>query len=228
MSRAILSTAMLAIAVGVDSAHAELFIPGDVTPVYSLTSQMPHHGREPTVRGNQDLFRRFIDGSVQPRVVIWHGRYFGADAVGELHAFYNLQGAWVHDFDAPSSEHIGLADLLIIGHPDWTWTDTAITSVSSVLERGAHVLVMLEAAGCTGQACTESTTILLRKLGSALRIGRSTSSGTQWGLPADQGFMRGVGPVAYGATFTVEGGTPLMYETEGLSMFSVDEAPRTP
>jgi hypothetical protein len=47
-------------------------------------------------------------------------------------------------------------------------------------------------------------------------------AGHQWATPAEHTFMDGVGSVMYGGTFTVEGGTPWLYRTNGLPMFAVE------
>jgi len=217
------STTALSLILWTSSAYSELFLLGDVTPVYPLTPQPPAQGGEPTVEGNQELFRRLLDGRIRSRVAIWHGKHFPDHAVGELYGFYTYENARVDDFSAFSPQYIDLADLLIVGFPDWSWTGAETASVSTLLQRGKHVLIILEPHVCLA-VCIESTRSLLQALGSELRIGPETSGGNQWALLADHELMRGIGPISYGATLTVEGGTALMFQTKGMSMFSVDES----
>lgn len=210
-------------------ASADVFVLGDVTPVFSLTEQFPHQGSWPgpsyTVKGNQDLFFRLAGEAPQPCVMIRVGEGFeypGQYAVGELHNFYIYKNIRVDDISNLDSDTLVSADLLILINPDWQWEQRELLGVTELVARGGHLLLMVEPKLCSAR-CRESSDTLLQTLGTTLRIGDESGRGAPWGLLADHPFMRGIRPVTYGAAFTVQGGTALMYDGDALSVFSVDK-----
>jgi hypothetical protein len=211
------------------SVSATLFLLGYMTPIYSLAAGPPHHGEQPVVEGNQSLFIRLLaHGEAPPRVLIRSSELlFSHDTVRELHEFYSSNGIRVEDVSAfPPRVHQEI-NLLILGNPDWSWETQEITAIRELLAGGGNVLLVVDPQPC-GSECRDSVAGLLKALESSLRIAdrRPCCAGSQWAELADHPFINAIGPVMYGSTFTVEGGTPLMYQKEGLSMLSADEAIR--
>ncbi len=224
MSARLLSVAA-ALMSAANAVSADIFVLGDVTPVFSLTDQYPHHGPGPpyTVEGNQDLFLRLAGDVPQPRVLIRAGETFTWDyAISELHNFYDSRGIRVDDTSTLASDALADTDLLILISPDWPWEVRELAPVTQLVARGGHVLLMVEPGLCK-TACRESNSMFLGALGTTLRIGDKSTHGAPWGLLADHPFMQGIRPVTYGAALTIRGGTQLMYDGDGLSVFSVDE-----
>lgn len=219
------------------AASSDMFVLGDVTPIYPLTALPPYHvyaataaaGQERnSVQGNQELFRRILGDPFDARVTILAGKRFPTNAAFELTAFFNHEGVVVDEVDVLDSENLTRTKLLVLGLPDFEWSASELKVFSSFLSNGGRVLVVVEPHLCA-EACYESTETLFKAVGSDLRIadwkpGDAASSGNQWGLLADHEFMKGMPPVAYGATLAIEGGTPLIYETQGESMLSLDES----
>lgn len=209
------------------TAASEILLLGDVTPIYSLTALLPQHVHEaPTVRGNQDLFRRILGEKTNARVTILAGDGFPSQATFELFAFFGHEGVAVNEIEALEPESLAHTKLLVLGMPNFTWTFEDLTTLSSFLSNGGTMLIVVEPPLCNA-ACRKSTESLLKSVGTDLRVedwqpGSEVGSGTQWGLPTDHELMRDIGPIAYGATFFIEGGTPLILETQGKSLLSVD------
>jgi hypothetical protein len=210
---------------------AKVFLLGDFTPIFDLTSQQPNHTVYDPQPGNQQLFLRFAQGDKASRVIMRFGTRFGTvfneSARSELRHFYDLNGVVTDEIESVSSDELTYADLLIVGNPDWVWTEEEVAVLSEFIGHGGNLLIVVEPLVCA-DACRDSTTAVLKGLGSSLRIGPGPiSPHGQWALLAAQPFMEGIGPVTYGLTGSVEGGTPLMYEGTGLSMLSVDDPQRS-
>lgn len=202
---------------GAGSVSADIFLLGDSTPIFSTATI----SRFPIEKGNQALFLRFAGVSESSRVVVRSGEHF-SDAALDLRDLYTSNNMSFDEVYSLSPGILAYVDLLILGFPNWSWTKHELSAVSDLLARGGNVVIVVEPLVCS-QECKDSSTRLLQALGSSLRIGKKAVARGQWGLLADHPFMRGIGPVKYGLTFSVEGGTELMYNADGLSMLSVDE-----
>ena len=202
---------------GTDAASADVFLLGDSTPIFSTgtISQFPLE------KGNQALFLRFAGVGESSCVVVRSVEHFSASAL-HLRDLYTSNNMSFDEVYSLSPSTLAYVDLLILGFPNWSWKKHELLAVSDLLARGGNVVIVVEPLVCS-QECKDSSTRLLQTLGSSLRIGKEAVARGQWGLLADHPFMRGIGPVKYGSTFSVEGGTELMYNADGLSMLSVDE-----
>ena len=106
MSTRLLFMAVLSMLGG--SAVADIFLLGDVTPIFYLAPEvsLPHEDiPSHVVEGNQDLFLRFANTNKhQPtRVLFRSGDRFGDYAVLELQAFYTGRNIGFEEVDSFSS-----------------------------------------------------------------------------------------------------------------------------
>lgn len=230
LASVLLGTVLLAT---VGDAHAGLLIlSGDNTPVFSLTNTNPNSQSA----GNRIFFFNALRGGNRVAVLDSSPNPFSA---AEVHEYYDSLSGITSSLvnGAVTADLLSEVDLFVAPVPDDEFTAAEIGAIGAFLNSGGTFFLMGEGHTVRfsqndppyGETANPIINRLLEALGSSMRLNAETlevgphmvtvdqvalETPETFGLLTSQSLAASFGMgFAYGATTTVEGGTPLLYTT---------------
>jgi hypothetical protein len=211
-------------------AQGKVFLSGD----FNILQPVSGHNDVPVDVGNQAFFSNLLGGGTVARIHDDQGNFIFSEMFQGLDDYYTDQGidSQVFQSDVDSSTLAG-ADLLVVGLPDFYFTDDEHQAMRDFVHGGGNIIFM----GEVSHAMWENIYInaALAQVGSTMRIIRDsdfdgpyhTITGPQI---ADDPFTQGVSSFTYAFTseITAPDGKGLMFGEDGEMFLAYQTIPAPP